>query len=269
MQRHLPSWLVSILLHAGLLALAYIGWATAPKPVKVTSIAVEIISETQSQEMAPAPVDELAVNDPQPIPAVEDVQPTPPEPEPQPVPTPQKATAPAKPEKKPEPAKKDKAPKPDPKGNQKPKPDKQASAADDLLNRSSTSPAQSKSRIPPRASTKPTDGRSDRGAAAEDAGAKADLDALTDRLGQAWTLNCDVPGVRSMVIQLTFKLSPNGRVIEGPTWANPRSDQVWRANSELAIQAVKKTAPFPGLNPGVYNKKLKINFDAAEVCRGR
>ncbi|ESQ75544.1 hypothetical protein ABAC402_08440 [Asticcacaulis sp. AC402] len=263
--------MVSLLLHVGLLGLAYIGWTTAPKPVRVTSVAVEILSDVTSQEMAPAPVDELAVNQPEPIPSEETVTPAPPEPDPQPVPAPQKASAPAKPDKKPEPARKDKAPLPDPKGQKKPTPDKKAAAEKTLdLDTLSATPSQSNSRRPPKANTQATNGQNQRGNADQAAGTKDEMDALTRRLSKLWYLNCDVPGTRQVKIEIWFRLSPNGRIVEGPRWANRRTDPVWVANANLAIAAVRRGEPYTDLPPALYNTDgVQPLFDAQAVCRGR
>lgn len=269
MQRSLPSFLVSLLLHIGLLLLAYVGWTTSSKPVKVTSVAVEIVADAPSHEMVPTPVDPLAVVQPAPEPAPEDVvEPPKPDPAPKlPVPEPQKATAPAKPEKKPEAPKKDKTP-PAKDGLKKPAPDKKVSAADAML-AAAAAPPTTPSKRPARPSTQATNGQSQTGKAPQDAGLESDIKALSKRLGRLWTLNCDVPGSDRIKPDIRFTLSPNGRVIKGPEWANRRADPVWEAGANLAIAAVRKGEPYTDLPSGLYNRSLLITFDAPEVCRGR
>ncbi|EGF93361.1 tonB-like protein [Asticcacaulis biprosthecium C19] len=249
-----------------MLAIAYIGWATSAKPVRVTAVAVEIISDVTSREMVATPVDELAVNKPEPVPSEADV--AVPEPDAQPAPEPQKPAAPAKPDKKPEPIKKDKAP-PDPKGKKAPVPDKKAPQPKtlDLDNLSNPPPApKNKGRANP--NTQQRNGGSLNGSGPQDAGEKAEMAALTKRLGRLWRLNCDIPGTRQVKIVVGFQLSRSGRLIKGPTWVNRRSDAVWVSNSQLAIAAVNRGAPFTDLSDGLYERDLEVEFDAEKVCRG-
>ncbi len=276
MKRFNTALVLSIALHAGVFALAYISWKTAPPPLTIASVPIELVSEVPMREQAEAPVDEQAVKTPEPEPAPPEpvVEPKA-EPAPKlPVPTPQKPATPKpepKPEKKPEPKPVEK-PKPDPKGVKKPEPPKatkpKTSAADDLLSRLAAAPAQSTSKKPAQANTRRTDGRSNQGTAPADAGTQAALTALINKLSNLWNPNCDVPGAKLVSPEIHFTISPNGRVIKGPEWANRRNDPIWQAAASRAMSAVKRGELYDDLPKELYNQPLEIVFDGKKVCGG-
>jgi len=258
----------SLLLHAGLLALAFLNWQQRPEAKTVVSVPVEIVSQIPEKSMAAAPKDEQAVLEPVPEPAAEDPVP---QPEPDPVPAPPAPKQPVpevkKDTKKPEP-KKIEPVKPAPKtqdknGLQKPKPQ---TLDLDALSQTKSSPPKSNTRTPARPSPKPTDGLSQRGSAATDTGPA--LNALTAKLQRLWSPNCDVPGGNQVKAIIGFTISPNGRVIRGPEWVNPRNDPVWQAAAGRAQAAVKKGELYDNLPDGLYNQPLEITFNAQKACAG-
>lgn len=289
MKKFGPSFLLSILLHVGLVLLVFVGWISTPKPLKVSSVPVTVISDMPSRQMAEAPVDELAVKTPEPIPQPEPVPPQP-SPAPQPVPTPvqpkpvpappKPVPAPPKPVAKPTPAPPDKnglkkvdptpVKKPAPTQAAKPTPAK-AKPQDDFLSRLAATPSQAPTKRQASASTQKTTGQSAVGSGPADAGLKTEMNALTQRLNKLWLLNCDVPGSQDVAPEIRFTLSPNGRVIDGPIWVNKRGDPIWQAGANLALAAVNKGQPnaYLDLPPGLYNRPLKIIFDAQKACQGR
>jgi len=290
MRRFPLAFVVSVLLHVGLLLLAYISWKDAPKPVAVVSVPVELVAKIPSRQQAEAPVDKLAVKTPQPIPAPEDQpKPTPPTPAPPlPVPVPQKQVVPQKkPEPKPVPTPKPPEPKPSPKpadkappdkdGMKKPVPPQKAKAApakpaDDFLThltQTAAAPSKAPTRTLPQANTHRTTGMSNVGSGPADAGAQVALDALTQRLQRLWSPNCDVPGGNQIQPDIEFTLSPNGRVIEGPRWVHPNNDPVWQAGATRAMSAVKRGELYEGLPAGLYNTSITLTFDAKSACRGQ
>lgn len=291
MKRFNTALVLSVLLHAGVFGLAYVSWKTAPKPLVVASVPIELVSDVPMREQAEAPVDEQAVKTPEPEPAPPEpvVEPKP-EPAPKlPVPAPQKPATPKpepkpekkpepkpepKPAKKPEPKSQAKAP-PDPKGTKKPEPPKQAkpskpaaSKADDLLSRLAATPSQSSSKKPAQANTRRTDGRSNQGTAPADAGTQTALTALTNRLRELWNPNCDVPGARLVSPEIGFTISANGRVVRGPEWLNRRNDAVWQAAASRAMSAVKQGELYDDLPKELYNRPLEIVFDGKSACGG-
>ena len=289
MRRFPVAFVVSVLLHVGLLLLAYISWKDAPKPVAVVSVPVELVAKIPSRQQAEAPVDKLAVKTPAPIPAPEEQpKPIPPTPAPPlPVPVPQKEVVPQKkPEPKPVPTPKPPEPKPTPKpadtappdkdGMKKPTPPqktKPAPAAPTLdlgaLAQTAASPSKAPTRTLAQANTHRTTGMSNVGSGPADAGAQVALDALTQRLQHLWSPNCDVPGGNEVQPDIEFIVSPNGRVTEGPRWTNPRSDPVWQAGATRAMLAVKRGELYDGLPAGLYNRSITITFDAKNACRGQ
>ncbi len=288
MRRFPLAFVVSVLLHVGLLLLAYISWKDTPKPIAVVSVPVELVSNVPSRQQAEAPVDKLAVKTPQPIPAPEETpKPTPPTPTPPlPVPTPQKAVVPNKvPEPKPVPLPKPPEPKPVPKpadqappdknGVKKPVPPEKAKPAPakpaldlDSLAQAAAAPSKAPTRTLPQANTHRTTGISSVGQGPSDAGVvDAALNALTSKLGHIWAPNCDVPGGNKVDLHLLFVISPGGRVVSGPQWLNPKNDPVWEAAATRAKAAVKQGELYDNLPAGAYNKPLDIEFDAKTVCK--
>ena len=259
MKNSVQSFLISIALHAALILLAFLGWMNAPASIVVSSVPVEIISDMPSRERVATPVDELAVKEPEPIPAPDVPEPVKPAPVP-PVP------APPKPQPKPAPVKQ--APPVDKNGLKKPQPQKKPEP-DILGGIIEGTPPRSKTRRTAPA-TQASNGRSNSGGPV-DADLKNELSALTQRLSKLWLLNCDVPGSRDVSVEVRFTLSPNGRVTDGPTWLNRRSDPVWQAGANLALAAVNKGQPnaFLDLPEGLYNRPIKIIFDARKACQGR
>lgn len=275
MRRFGPSFLISVLLHAALLALFFVSWVTVAPPITPPSVPVEIVSEIPSREQAAAPVDQNAVLTPQPIPAPEEpVKPTPPPPEPAPklpVPTPQKAVTPPaqKPEKKPEPPKPAPAP-PDKNGLKKPTPPKPSKAKPsldlDALAQLAAAPSRSPTRRQPQANTHATNGLSAVGSGPADAGEKQALSMLGDRLRHAWILNCDVPGSNKVNPEISFVLTPNGRALQ-VNWVNRRSDPVWQAGASLAMAAVNKVAAeSTDLPATIYGQKITFTFLGEKAC---
>ena len=275
MKRFNTALVLSVALHAGVLALAYVSWKTAPPPLTIASVPIELVSEVPMREQAEAPVDEQAVKTPEPEPAPPEpvVEPKP-QPAPKlPVPAQQKPATPKPEPKKPEPPKPEpKKAAPDPKGVKKPEPPKptkpKTSAADDLLARLAAAPAQSSSKKPAQANTRRTDGRSNQGTAPADAGTQAALTALINKLSNLWNPNCDVPGAKLVSPEIHFTSSPNGRVVKGPEWANRRSDPIWQAAASRAMSAVKRGELYDDLPKELYNQPLEIVFDGKKVCGG-
>lgn len=277
MKKFGPSFIVSLLLHVGLILLAFISLKLTPPPLKVASVPVTIISDMPSRQMAEAPVDELAVKTPEPIPQPEPVPPQPTPAPPQPVPTPIKPAAkplPTPPTPTPVPPDKNGLKKPEPTPAKKPVPAKPAPKAkpqDDLLSRLAATPSQAPTRRAPSASTQKTTGASAFGSGPADAGLQNDVNALTQRLVPLWTINCDIPGSRDVSVQVRFRISPNGRIVDGPTWVNKRNDPVWQAGANLALAAVNRGQPntYLGLPDGLYTHTLLITFNARNACQGR
>ena len=294
MSRFPPAFVISVLLHVGLLMLALFSWEHAPKPISVSAVPVELVAKVPSRQQAEAPVDKLAVKTPQPIPAPEEQpKPVPPTPAPPlPVPAPQKEVVPQKkPEPKPVPTPKPPEPKPVPKppepkpvdkappdknGMKKPVPAEKTKPAPakpsldlDALAQTAASPSKAPTRTLPQANTHRTTGISSTGSGPADAGVvNQALTALTSKLGHIWAPNCDVPGGNKVDLHLLFVISPNGRVISGPQWTNPKNDPVWEAAATRAKAAVKRGELYDDLPAGVYNQQLDIEFDAQKVCSG-
>ncbi len=280
---------VSVILHACLLLLAYVSWVAAPKPSVVASVPVELVSQVPMHEQMETPVDKLAVKTPTPEPAPEET----PKPEPQPVPAPKlPVPAPQKEVVKPEPVKTPAPkptlapPKPAPKETQAPpdkngmkkpqpdakaKPDKAAPPPKPTLDLNALSqiaaqPSKSHMRTPAQANTHATNGNSNAGSAPADAGTQTALTALTKRLQGLWNPSCDVPGFTTVHPDIRFMISPNGRVVQGPDWTNPRNDPIWEAAASRAKSAVKRGELYDDLPKELYNRSVVITFDGQKAC---
>ena len=275
MKKFGPSFVISLLLHVGLILLAFISLQMTPPPLKVASVPVTIVSDMPSRQMAEAPVDELAVKTPEPIPQPEPVPPQPTPAPPQPVPAPVKPAVkptPAPPKPTPVPPDKNGMKKADPTPVKKTPPAKPAPKAkpqDDLLSRLAATPSQAPTRRAASASTQKTTGISAKGSGPADAGQQAQLGLLVQRLTKLWLINCDVPGSDQVQAQIKFTISPNGRVISGPTWLNKRNDPVWQAGANLALAAVNKGQPdaYQDLDK-IQGQSITVNFDAKKACQG-
>lgn len=287
-------FLAALLLHAGLIALAWVSWVSAPPTRMTASVPVELVAQVPSHEQMETPVDKLAVKTPTPEPAPEEpVKPEPvPTPAPKlPVPTqkevikPEPVKTPAKPVPAPtKPAVKDTPAPPDKNGMKKPqpdakaKPDKAAPPAkpvlnlEDLANQMAAQAAKSHTRTPAQANTHATNGNSNSGAAPADAGqtANAARTELGRRLKELWTPNCEVPGGNQVFLQIRVWPSHGGKIVRAPQWLSPRNDPVWEAAFSRARAAVAQV-DISDLTfaEDDYNKGIPVNFDARSACAGR
>lgn len=263
MNKYVPALVVSVLLHAGVFLLALIIWANTPREVPLASVPVEIVSSVPQHEMAAAPVVPDAVKPPEPIPA----PPEPPKQQPLPAPV-QPIPEPVKPQKPtPQTAKAPTAP-PDKNGMKKPQPEKPTLDLN-ALSQIAATPSKANTKKQAQANVHPTNGQSNYGAAPNDAGQKVALDALTRQISKLWILSCDVEGWDKIKPDIKFTLSPNGRIIDGPTWVNQRNDPTWDSGAARAMAAVNKGQPYSDLPDGLYNVPITITFDAHKACSGQ
>jgi outer membrane biosynthesis protein TonB len=259
--------LAALLLHVGLILLAWVSWVTAPPARVVASVPVELVSQVPSHEQMETPVDKLAVKTPAPEPAPEE----PVKPEPVPTPAPKLPVPTQKEIAKPAPKAAEAPVVPDKNGTKKPQPDKAkpAQPALDLgalANQMAAQSAKAKTRTPAQANTHATNGNSAYGNAPADAGTQTALTALTQRLQRLWNPSCDVPGFNTVHPDIRFTISASGRVIQGPDWTNPRSDKVWEAAAARAKTAVKQGELYDDLPKELYNRPLVITFDGQKAC---
>ncbi|MFN3229159.1 MAG: hypothetical protein ACK41P_04830 [Asticcacaulis sp.] len=266
-----PALVLSVLVHAAIVALAFAPWPDNRKALRVNSVPVTIISEVQQEAPAPAietsdvaPEEPVATPEPEPVVAPPPPAPAKSEPKPEPKPEPKKADQ-KKPEpKKPEPKKPE--PKTPPKADAKKTPSKSENSALDLdaLSKDLSKTAAPKARTAPRAAQ----GQSASGAGEQNTGPA--LDALTAKLQRLWSPNCDVPGGDKVIVDVRFTLSPTGRVVSGPVWDDRRiGDPLADAAVARAFSAVKRGEPYLDLPEGLYNQPLIITFNADKACRGR
>jgi hypothetical protein len=116
----------------------------------------------------------------------------------------------------------------------------------------------------------PKPGGAPKSAAAESLPASA-LAGLADKVGQLWTLNCDIPGTREVVAKVQFTLSSDGRVIDGPTLLTQSGGAVFAGAAEAAVRAIKAGQPYSltEASPEARNKPITMRFLAKDACENR
>jgi len=278
MRRPSPAIVGSILLHAGVVALAFVSWpekTEEPKPL-VNSVPVSIVSE---ETIAAAPAD-----NPQPEPSPDDAatapvsapeepappvpEPTPPRPTPtpppprptptprptppRPQPTPPRPAPPTPPKTQPTP------PRPTPPVTPRPAPKRDEPSLDlDAL----------------AGSTRNTNQRGQRATGQQGAGTASratgpQLAALGAQVTPNWILNCDMPGMDALVIRVTVRLSSDGQVIGTPRVEQPRNDATGRAASDSMLRAIRATSPF-NVPAGFTAQEVPFRFETARQCANR
>ena len=253
MERPGSSLLASIAVHAavilGVVGYGLLGFTREPQPM-VTSVPVQIISDTLVLGGTPGPVTPEAAPEPPVEPPAE--LPTPPPP-PEPTPPPPRAaerTA-TPPTKRPPPPRPPVTP-----------PRRPVEPSLDLGELSRAPPG----RAPPRTPPPRAGGGGTPGPAQQTSGPQ--VTAMFQQIIPNWILPCDVPGARNLRIQMDVSLSADGRIVSGPTLIGARADPVWRASADGAIRALRQTAPFD-VPPGFTGGSYRPTFNTEEACRGR
>lgn len=79
---------------------------------------------------------------------------------------------------------------------------------------------------------------------------------------------CDMEGGDNLRIQFDVTLSPDGRIVEGPTLVGSRGTGVQRTATEEALRALRATAPFE-VPRGFTGGRYRPTFLTERACRGR
>ena len=255
-----PAILGALLVHAAVVGMFLIRWPVSEADIlpTVSSVPVSIIS-ADVIEAAPAdnPSEELVPDEaatapvetpPEPVPPT----PTPPAPTPRPTPTPTPRPTPPRPTP-PRPT----PPRPTPPRPAPPQP--QPSLDLDAL----AGPR----RPAPTPGPRPATGQQGRGQAAQAMGPQV-AGAILQQVERNWNVLCDIPGGPDMRITMDVTLSPDGRIIRGPTIVDPRADPAWRAQADGALRAMRQTAPFD-VPEGFPGGNFRPTFVTARMCRDR
>lgn len=255
MERPGSALVASIAIHAavvlGVIGYGLLGYTRAPQPM-VTSVPVQIISETLVLGGTPGPVTPEPA--PEPAPPVETPPPPPPAPKPTPTPPPRPTERAVTPPTK--------RPPPPPQRPPVTPPRRPAEPSLDLSELSRTPPG----RTPPRTPPPRSGGGGTPGPAQQTSGPQ--ITAMFQQIIPNWILPCDVPGARNLRIQMDVTLAADGRIVSGPTLVGARSDPVWRASADGAIRALRQTAPFD-VPSGFTGGSYRPTFNTEEACRGR
>jgi periplasmic protein TonB len=257
-ESRIPSWIGSVLLHAGVvLLIIYVSFG--PKlPPAITGVPVTLVSEAPAASVQPEPEVAPQETAPPPTPEATPAPPTPtpptpasPKPVPKPQPTPP-APAPTKPGKtKPQPQKASPTPSTpfDPLAAARKDAGSTASAPHKPL-----PPGPSKG--PPKVDLNPLNG----GAA---------LTGLVDKMNRLWSFNCSIPGNRDAVVPIRLKINQDGYLADTPEVVGGGS-ALFAGAGPAAVRALKAGEPYSTDEvPREYrNQEITINFRTKDKCGG-
>ncbi|HEY3812405.1 MAG TPA: hypothetical protein VGL66_04210 [Caulobacteraceae bacterium] len=260
-QSLVPAWLVSLLLHVGVvLLLVYVNFG--PKlPPPITGVPVTLVTSGPPASVQPEPTPA----------AQETAPPAPPEPTPAP-PTPQPVPTPAKETPKPQPQAKPPAPAPTKAGKTKPtppqKPQEQSQSNYDPLAAARKAFGSPASAAPRKLPPGPRAGPARVAPTAAQSGAA--LKGLVDKMDRLWTFDCSISGNRDTVIPIHFVLGPDGRFADGPTVQSGGS-ALFAGAAPSAVRALKAGQPYSTDEvPAEYrNQGITINFKTKDACAHR
>lgn len=291
MRRPSPAILGSLALHAGVIALAFVTFShkvDEDETPLVASVPVTIVSEDVIQaapadnpQPEPSPDDAATAPVQQPDPVPPTPQPTPPQPQSRPTPTPPRPT-PARPTPAPTPTP---TPRPTPPRPTPPRPQPATptppTKAPTNPRPATPAPARPAPQRPepsldldalagptrPNSNRgRPATGQTGSGAASRATGPQ--LAALGAQVTPNWNLNCDLPGMDSLVIRVTVRLTADGQIVGTPRLEQPRSDATGRAASDAMLRALRATAPF-NVPAGFQAQEVPFRFETARQCGNR
>ena len=244
-----PSFLGSVLLHAGVIGLALIAWpkeADAPREMMAT-VPVSIVSEMTVLAAAPDnPADELITEDGSSSPELPaEVLPEP-VPEAPPTPRPQ-AEQPRTPPRQP------------PSPPQRPTPPREEPGLN--LGELSERPQRGTT------SGRPSTGDSGAGQAPRAMG-RADLNSVGTQVTPNWNPPCHLPGIDEVSLRVQVRMSEDGRLIGSPRVLNPRSDATGRAASDSILRAIR-IPPRYRMPVGYEEQDFILTFPLEQACRNR
>lgn len=244
------------------LALMWMLLFAPPAPPRLpvdNAVPVQIVSENiVLGGPADNPSEELVPEDASTAPVETVVEPTPPEPTPPP-PAPTPRPTPPRPAPRPTPT----PPRPQPPRTQPQPPRQPAPRPQPGLNLDELA---GPPRTSPNPGRRPPTGGGATGQAAQTSGPQ--ITAMFNQVYENWNPPCQTSGVDNLRIQMDVTLSASGRITDGPRLISPRSDPVWRAVADGAMQALSRTAPFdvpPGFTGGTY----RPTFNLDRACANR
>lgn len=253
-----PSFLGSLLLHAGVIGLALIAWpkeADAPREM-MGSVPVSIVSETTVLAAAPDnPADELITEDGSSSPELPaevlpeaEPTPTPPLQRPEPVP---KTTPRSQPE---QPRTPPRQPPPQRPTQPREEPGLNLGELSERPQRGTTS-------------GRPSTGDSGAGQAPRAMG-RADLQSIAGQISPHWNPPCHLPGIDGVTLRVQVRMSEDGRLVGSPRILNPRNDATGRAASDSILRAIR--IPSRYRMPVDYEEvDFVLNFPLSDACRNR
>lgn len=252
-----PSFLGSLLLHAGVIGLALIAWpkeADAPREM-MGSVPVSIVSDTTVLAAAPDnPADELVTEDGSSSPELPAE--TVPEPEPTPTPPLERPQPPTKSATREAPERPRTPPQRPP---QRPTPPREEPGLN--LGELSDRPQRGNTR------GRPSTGDSGAGQAPRAMG-RADLQSIAGQITPHWNPPCHLPGIEEVSLSVEVRMSEDGRLVGSPRLRNARSGATWRAASDSILRAIT-IPPRYRMPAGYEEQSFIITFPLDQACRNR
>ncbi len=269
---------VSIVLHAGVLGLAFISlpdsWRTKVQSEPV--VPIEIISKAELAELTsvpamqkqPPPKAEPPKEEP-PAPKEAEAPPLPKE-EPPPLPKPE-----VKPEIKPEPKPEKK---PEPKPEKKPEPKPVKPKPDDLdLDRLSQLVDKERVKEPDRGapSDVPVGERNQERVGAGDRLTASDISKMQAAVGRCWQTQSLIgaPEPEKLIVRLEVELNEDGTLKGQPRTVNAMQismsgNQFWKMAEQVAVRAVIACQPYDFLARERYHiwREMELNFDPSQMA---
>ena len=249
MQRPGSALLASIVVHLVVVGGVVLALGLNPRdraslPI-TNSVPVSIISEmVVPAGPADAPSDEPAAEAP-----AEVAEPVPPEPTPPPPPRPVPSPTPRPPTKT-------TPPRPTP---PRPTPPRPAPPREEALNLSEL--AKRPNTRPP--AQRPPSGERGGGSAGRATGPQ--IQNISGQISSRWDFQCDLPGARDLIVPVTMRIAPNGRLTDGPDFPSRGSGEAARRAIETMERAIAAAQPFR-LPEGWTEQTLSFRFRADVVC---
>ena len=123
-----------------------------------------------------------------------------------------------------------------------------------------------------RGATRPNQAvRATTSAGTSSAAADAALSSLSGELQRMWNPICSAPGAADVMIKVTFKIGPSGRLTGTPTSSEgSATDNVVRVASERALRPVYEADPFADpAYAALYGQTITVNFNQKNFCSNR
>lgn len=239
----------SVVLHAGVVALAFVSWPRMAPEAVVSTVPVSIISSETILAAAPDnPDDELVEEASEEAPeAPEEAPPelTPPEPAPPQARPPERAPTPT--------------PAPSPSRQTPPRPAETRPPDPGLDLEALAGPVRQPQRRPPT-------GEQGAGQAPRATGAEAAM--FGRQVTPHWIVACELQGMEDMIVEVRVTISDRGRITAGPTLSRTQQGATWRVAADSVLRAIRAAEPYD-VPSGYTTREVPFRFETSSMCGGR